>query len=128
MVSRTQRLMVTADDDDFRDAPPTGDGVLGGREAYQGAGDNEAFRMDEGPMPEPLHPGALVRPHACPARLSNALLADLAGSAPVPDGVHVWRAGAGHNGAAHHSRGQNGHYHAVHVGAPAAGPAYSGCA
>ena len=31
-------------DDEFRPTPPTGDGVLGGREAYVGNG-NEAFRI-----------------------------------------------------------------------------------
>jgi hypothetical protein len=43
------------DEDDFNDTFPTGDGVLGGRDAYAGGGDdeetNEAFRVDDSPMP-----------------------------------------------------------------------------
>ncbi len=40
-----QRLLAVDDDDDFKDMPPSGDGVLGGPEAY--AGSNEAFRVDD---------------------------------------------------------------------------------
>ncbi|BDA48901.1 probable proline-rich protein PRCC at C-terminar half [Coccomyxa sp. Obi] len=39
------RLLAVDDDDDFKDMPPSGDGVLGGPEAY--AGGNEAFRVDD---------------------------------------------------------------------------------
>ena len=40
-----QRLLAVDDDDDFKDMPPSGDGVLGGPEAY--ADDNEAFRVKD---------------------------------------------------------------------------------
>lgn len=46
-------------DEDFKPTPPTGDGVLGGRDAYAGGADtNEAFRVDHNPLPGAA-PGAM---------------------------------------------------------------------
>ena len=47
-------------DDEFQPTPPTGDGVLGGREAYVGDG-NEAFRIADDEDAVPLA-GAQVPP------------------------------------------------------------------
>ena len=47
-----QRLLDTGgygSDDDFKNTPPTGDGVLGGADAY--AGGNEAFRIEDDALP-----------------------------------------------------------------------------
>ena len=44
-----QRLLDIGDEDDFKDMPPTGDGVLGGADAYTGG--NEEFRFEDDVLP-----------------------------------------------------------------------------
>lgn len=91
-----QRLLSTGgyeSDEDFKSTPPSGDGVLGGADAY--AGGNEAFRVDDVPQPAATYGAAPAMDHGS---YNAAPAADYGGYGGMPAAAQYAAVGSGHPG------------------------------